>query len=84
MLKYCINRVLITLFEIFNMTLHEAMKEAIKLSGNFLTAEEIANIINDKQLYTRADGKPIPPSQVRARARKYIGMFRVSNGIIGL
>lgn len=66
------------------MTLHEAMKTVLSSSPGGMTAEQITEIINKEGLYTRSDGKPIPSSQVRARARKYIGMFRVDNGYISL
>lgn len=66
------------------MTLHEAMKEAIKDAGNPLPASDIAQYINENHLYYRSDNKLVPSSQISARARKYIGMFRVVNGLIYL
>ncbi len=66
------------------MTLHEAMKEVLSSQNRMLTTSEIAQMINDQKLYTRGDGNPVPPSQISARARKYSGMFKIFNGLIGL
>ena len=66
------------------MTLHEAMREVISSQNRMLTANEIADLVNEHKLYSREDGSPVPPSQIRARARKYSGMFKVYNGLIGL
>ena len=66
------------------MTLHEAMREVISSQNRMMTADEIADLVNEQNLYSRGDGTPVPPSQIRARARKYSGMFKVFNGLIGL
>jgi hypothetical protein len=42
-----------------------------------LPASEIATVINGQKLYTRADGCPVPGSQISARARKYPDLLSV-------
>ena len=39
--------------------------------GHGATAEQIADRVNRSGLYTRADGKPVPATQVDARLSKY-------------
>lgn len=58
------------------MTLHDAMVEVLTGSGA-LSPTELAREINRRKLYTRGDGRPVPPSQISARASKsnYCHMF---------
>jgi hypothetical protein len=56
------------------LTLHEAMAQVLADQGS-LPASEIATVINGQKLYTRADGCPVPGSQISARARKYPDLF---------
>jgi hypothetical protein len=57
------------------MTLHEAIEQTLKQSGKSMTASEIANEINRTKLYSRADGGPIPSSQIGARVKNYPQWF---------
>lgn len=57
------------------MTLHEAIEVVLKQSGRPMTAAEIAQLINQKRLYSREDGKLLPSSQVSARVKNYPRWF---------
>jgi hypothetical protein len=65
------------------LTLHDAMVQVLADQGS-LRASEIATVINRLKLYTRADGFPVPGSQISARARKYPDLFVRSAGKIGM
>jgi hypothetical protein len=65
------------------LTLHEAMVQVLADQGS-LRASEIATVINRLKLYTRADGFPVPGSQISARARKCPDLFVRSAGKIGM
>jgi hypothetical protein len=65
------------------LTLHEAMARVLADQGS-LPASEIAAVINRLKLYTRADGCPVPGSQISARARKYPDLFVRAAGKIRL
>ena len=65
------------------LTLHEAMAQVLADQGS-LPASEIATVINGQKLYTRADGCPVPGSQISARARKYPDLFVRAAGKIRL
>ena len=49
------------------MTLHDAIQ--VVLQNGPMTAIEIANEVNKKQLYHRRDSAPVPSSQIHARKR---------------
>jgi len=67
------------------MKLHEAMEEVLSSHNRMpMAAKDIARIIIERKLYERGDGNPVPSSQISARARKYSGMFKVFDGLIGL
>ncbi|MBR1945179.1 MAG: winged helix-turn-helix domain-containing protein [Alphaproteobacteria bacterium] len=57
------------------MKLHEAMQLVLKENDRPMTARELADEINKRNLYTRGDREPIPPNQIGARARKYPQLF---------
>lgn len=57
------------------MTLHEAMQLVLKENDKPMTARELADEINKKNLYTRKDRKPVPTSQIGARAKNYPTKF---------
>ncbi|MBR3027544.1 MAG: hypothetical protein IKH58_05310 [Bacteroidales bacterium] len=67
------------------MTLHEAMEEVL-ISNNRMpmAAKDIARIINERKLYDRGDGKPVPSSQISARANQYPNIFVKRNRLIEL
>lgn len=53
------------------MTLHEAMEEVLITNNRMpMAAKDIARIINERKLYDRGDGKPVPSSQISARANQ--------------
>ena len=58
-----------------NITLHEAMQLVLKESNRPMTARELADEINKRNLYTRGDGELLPTNQICARARKYQQLF---------
>ena len=59
------------------------MAQVLADQGSF-PASEIATVINGLKLYTRADGCPVPGSQISARARKYPDLFVRAAGKIRL
>lgn len=64
------------------MTLHIAIEDVLLAAGRPLTASEIAAEVNRRGAYRRADGTPVPGSQVSARVRKYPGLFvKTAQGI---
>ena len=63
------------------MTLHEAMIYVLA-ERKCLPTAEIARQINILKLYTRSDNRPLPGSQISARARKYPDLFIRDNGNI--
>lgn len=60
------------------MTLHEAIEEVIRNSDQPLTFAQVANLINDRELYIRKDGMPVPTSQISARVKNYPHLFVVN------
>lgn len=66
------------------MTLHEAITLVLHQSKTPLTPKEIADVINQQQLYDRSDKNPVPESQISARINKYPELFIKNNdGTIG-
>lgn len=64
------------------MTLHEAMEQVLKEEGRPMTRQELADAINEQDLYQRGDGYPVPPNQIGARAKNYPYLFvKVGNKI---
>jgi len=61
------------------MKLHEAIQEVIRQSGRPLSYSEIAHLVNQKGLYSRKDGNPVPASQISARIKNYPTLFTVNN-----
>ena len=55
------------------MTLHDAIQ--VVLQNGPMTAIEIANEVNKKQLYHRRDSAPVPSSQIHARLKNYPQYF---------
>lgn len=58
-----------------NITLHEAMCLVLEENNRPMTARELADEINKRNLYTRGDREPLPTNQIRARVRKYPWLF---------
>jgi hypothetical protein len=69
--------------DIVPRTLHEAMKEVLA-DHDRRSASEIASEINRLGLYARGDGRPVPASQISARANKYRNLFVRAGGKICL
>lgn len=58
------------------LTLHEAMERVLDEHHNqWMTVQELADAINEQQLYEKRDRTPVDPSQVHARANKYPTRF---------
>lgn len=66
------------------LKLHEAIKLVLKEAELPQTASEIANAINERSLYSRKDGLPIPISQIHARVKNYYNYFEKINDRITL
>lgn len=66
------------------MTLHLAMERVLRDSRRPMTTKELANEVNSRELYLRADRTPVPASQIAARARKYPGLFTKVDGKLRL
>jgi len=64
------------------MKLHEAIDRVLQSSKRPMKTREIADVINQRNLYQRADRKPLPSSQVGARAKNYPDLFFKSDGMI--
>lgn len=60
------------------MTLHEAIEEVIKIQVSPATIQEITDIINQRNLYKRGDGKPLQSNQVAARINNYPLLFEIN------
>jgi type II restriction enzyme len=59
-----------------DLTLHEAMREVLRSSGNRpMSPAELTDAVNKSGLYARGDGLPVPRGQVAARRAKYGHMF---------
>ena len=56
------------------MTLHEAIAVVLE-GGRRMSSAEIACAIDHRGLYTRGDGRPLPPSQVSARVANHPELF---------
>lgn len=66
------------------MTLHEAIEQVLQTNGKPMSTGEIAEIINNKQLYIRKDNIPIQATQIAARVGNYPNIFTRDNGKINL
>ncbi|WP_157535917.1 GIY-YIG nuclease family protein [Microbacterium sp. Root166] len=66
------------------MTLHAAVREVLAAAGEPLTPRQVADEVNRRGLYQRADLRPIGSGQISARARNYPHLFDVADGKISL
>ena len=57
------------------MTLHEAMIFILQKNNGPMTPRQLSDAINAAKLYTRNDGRPVPPNQIGARAKNYPQLF---------
>lgn len=53
------------------MTLHEAIKLILQEQGKPMAAGDIAEMINERELYTRKDGLPVSEAQINARVENH-------------
>jgi hypothetical protein len=66
------------------MTLHEAIEKVLKENGKPLKPTEIAEILNDKEIYQKGDKSRIQSGQISARVNNYPSYFFKENGLIYL
>ena len=66
------------------MTCAEAIAQAIGDLGRPMRAAEIADEINRRGLYERADGRPLPSYQVSSIAHANPRRFRIVAGLIAV
>ena len=59
------------------MKLHEAIEKLILQSRRAMTANEIAQRLNQNKWYAKGDGSPIKPGQITARVNEYPLLFQV-------
>lgn len=63
--------------------LHEAIISVIRSAGHPLSYSEIAHAVNERHLYSRRDGEPVPTSQVSARVKNYPQLFNeIKNDVV--
>lgn len=65
------------------LTLHEAIRVVLRERDNGpLSARELADEINKRQLYRKRDGSAVEINQIHARVNNYSSIFeKVGNGI---
>jgi hypothetical protein len=67
------------------LTLHDAMARVLaEHETGELTAREIADLINEAELYRRRDGSAVEINQIHARANNYSQLFEKHRGKIRL
>jgi type I restriction enzyme M protein len=59
------------------MNLNEAIEFVLKRENRGMSAQEIANIINEQKLYVRNDGEKVPAAQIVLRVNKYPERFEI-------
>ncbi|WP_159777241.1 hypothetical protein [Flavobacterium sp. 9AF] len=64
------------------MTLHEAIEKVLRENNNFLSATEIATIINSNKFYVRKDQKDLTADQILLRVKNYSSLFFNINGYV--
>ncbi|AXG74644.1 hypothetical protein DVK85_10540 [Flavobacterium arcticum] len=63
------------------MTLHEAIISILKENRGAMTSKEIADKLNEKNIYFKRDKSSISSSQVTARVNKYLTLFEKDNSV---
>lgn len=66
------------------MSLPEAIVYCLITSNRSMRTEQLAEMINAKQLHVRKDGLPVTGKQVYAVCMRYPDMFCKSEGLIRL
>jgi predicted Zn-ribbon and HTH transcriptional regulator len=63
------------------MTLHETIIRLLKESRHPMTAQEIADALNENKRYEKRDNSLIKGSQISARVNKYPKLFEVNREV---
>lgn len=59
------------------LTLHDAIRKVIQESDkDWMTVREIANEINERELYSKRDGSAVETNQIHARVKSYEKIFK--------
>lgn len=66
------------------MKLEEAMVIALAKANHGLSTQQLADVINEKQLHLRKDGKPVTSRQIYAVLCRFPDMFVKEGGLIML
>jgi hypothetical protein len=67
------------------LTLHEALAQVLRERQNEgLTARELADAVNSRELYRTRDGSPVEANQVQARVNNYGTVFEKDGPVIRL
>ena len=66
------------------MTLHKAIEEILKNNSQPMTTQEIADELNEQDLYQKNDGTEITRYQVHGRTRKYQHIFNRDGATVSL
>jgi hypothetical protein len=66
------------------ISLHQAIEQTIRNNNRPMTTVEIALELNNSDLYTKKDGKPLLSSTIEARVTNYIHKFSKKGTLIGL
>lgn len=64
--------------------MHEAIQQVLKEKARWMSASEIAEILNRNGLYCKSDGSKIKGGQISARVNNYPQLFTKLNGVISL
>lgn len=68
-----------------HVPLHDALVQILRYNDNQpMTARELAEEVNRRQLYRKADGSPVDIGQVHARVHNYDRLFKREGGRIRL
>jgi hypothetical protein len=67
------------------LTLHEAIAIILRENGNrWMTVRELADQVNQRQLYRKRDGSPVEPNQIHARTKNYTALFEKNGPCVRL
>jgi hypothetical protein len=58
------------------LALHEAIELILRENGNgWMTTRELADQVNQRQLYRKRDGSPVESNQIHAHTKNYTALF---------
>jgi len=66
------------------MTLHDAIEKLLRLTGQPMTTQQIADELNKNGWYQKKDGSTIQAFQIHGRTRNYANIFARSGSIVSL